>query len=1327
MATRRTDVRRGGIDLSTIVSDPSMIEDGKLVFPSGNLTPTQINFLQLLMDSIQVLEDSDEYIITPSTNLKTSLGSDAFRFKHLRVSDSSIYIGDNKLSFENNNLKVYQVATDGTETPTSILSIDEIKTSLISDDTSEGLIQQVVEQVSSGADGNSIVFKGQVSTDPSGSGTVDAISNGQSISFNPILGHSVLNSTSGEIFFYDDTDWISGGSIKGSDGSPGVSPTASDVAADTALQTEISTLLANNEAFQDEVKGQAGAPGQDGVPLDILIVSSDSTLTASHSNAPIGTIAIADSYYHDSGETVYNAIFKKVSEYLSSTDDGWEYQYQSLKGDQGPRGEEGPQGNTLQWYFVSSVSELSTSPYNTYPNGTIAVVDDDGSLQNVIYVKQSGSWETTNQSLKGQDGNSAPTLTQVVDQLIADHTDDLKGDPGAPADNAAIATTLAGQTAFQTSVAAQSALASNVSTLLAGTDSFVQATKGEDGQTPIAKTFTVTVQDSKFYIDNVEKPALTLFKGQTYLFDYSDVPPAHPFQIQTASGSEITQGLSDLNNIITYQVPQSLTEDLKYVCTEHLNMGNDISVYTLIPSDLIGPQGETGLVGPEGPTGPKGDKFSVDISATLNKANASAAQQQQVQSYFYVVTVDQRDVDPFDLINDLNDPNSFISGDLSGHLLMWSYQDQASNGINGYWTDLGKMAGVKGDQGDQGPAGPQGPVGGQGDQGPPGTPADDDAIAQTLITSSTFQNFVASSSVKTLGAGLDTSNAVFTSWDANTSLSTAINGFNQVLSNLTPKKAPGLSEGNEYLNSTTSGVSGNLSVQESMSSSTHTLVDKDGLYQPSSPSSNNSYSTRIGIIDGTTDIQGKLNSSVVASGNSYPNEAFSDAALGYLKLYINGVEETGATVSLSSTPNATTLLSNQSGFQLSEISNAKYENGSDFDFFNYRTGTYIVRSDNSKLVEGWNFIQIKHDLDNGTIRESEIIEFYRDTNTESITSLTDNLTPSFNSTTRSISGIKYFTSGDLVYSATLNNVYKNTYSDSGSAINYIVNNNLSDPSSHSIPPLGNQDKDSPLSLSQTVNIKNNHIICDGDLTVSVRLQHPVKGTVTVGTQTVSNVLFNNKTETTNDAVLDLLENFEGERKRILYQDSASAYDYQDDIDSLSFISSADLSSSQELVIFNENLIYGKQDYNFDNGPLANANYSSFSGQKYYLRKFVNTTSSISQNFSIKLTGDFTLKAANSASFSAKDIRVFIKVPMSNNDNSALGTGWMDAYSASPSVPTWFDDEGMRAGTISTSSNSSTIPLTMGTRYIPSSEAILVKIQAPDSWSGSISQIQIIWG
>lgn len=218
--------------------------------------------------------------------------------------------------------------------------------------------------------------------------------------------------------------------------------------------------------------------------------------------------------------------------------------------------------------------------------------------------------------------------------------------------------------------------------------------QGPAGADAVAKTFTVTAAGGKYYIDGVESPTLTLFRGQTYKFDYS-AASSHPFILQTDSSGTYNSSTANLvgwsvaNNIATYEVPQNLSQDIYYVCQVHPNMGNSIQLYNLVPSDLIGPQGLQGNAGDAGPQGNPGTDGS-----------------------------DGRGI-------------SSLAIDAANNLIV-NYTDSTSSSLGSVIGPQGPAgaAGDKGDKGDTGDIGPQGP---QGDIGPVG-PQGQQGAAGTGIT-----------------------------------------------------------------------------------------------------------------------------------------------------------------------------------------------------------------------------------------------------------------------------------------------------------------------------------------------------------------------------------------------------------------------------------------------------------------------------------------------------------------------------------------------------------------------------------------------------------------
>jgi len=98
-------------------------------------------------------------------------------------------------------------------------------------------------------------------------------------------------------------------------------------------------------------------------------------------------------------------------------------------------------------------------------------------------------------------------------------------------------------------------------------------------------TLTVTVANSKFYINGDSKPTLAFIRGETYTFDQSDASNSgHPLVLATsedgatqyttgwtASGTPGTDGSHAF--IVPYDVPDTIY----YKCSNHNNMGGEIN------------------------------------------------------------------------------------------------------------------------------------------------------------------------------------------------------------------------------------------------------------------------------------------------------------------------------------------------------------------------------------------------------------------------------------------------------------------------------------------------------------------------------------------------------------------------------------------------------------------------------------------------------------------------------------------------------------------------------------------------------------------------------
>ena len=150
--------------------------------------------------------------------------------------------------------------------------------------------------------------------------------------------------------------------------------------------------------------------------------------------------------------------------------------------------------------------------------------------------------------------------------------------------------TVAGISANITTVAGNNA---NITTL-AGISSDVTSLASALASTT---NYTVTVASGTlygggtgnvFYLDGTGNPAITLIRGNTYIFDQSDSSNAsHPIAFRTSADASYTTGVTSTGTPgnagakTTFVVPSDAPASLKYYCTTHGNgMGNVITVDT---------------------------------------------------------------------------------------------------------------------------------------------------------------------------------------------------------------------------------------------------------------------------------------------------------------------------------------------------------------------------------------------------------------------------------------------------------------------------------------------------------------------------------------------------------------------------------------------------------------------------------------------------------------------------------------------------------------------------------------------------------------------------
>tara|TARA_B100000700_G_scaffold137929_1_gene153952 strand:+ start:649 stop:2310 length:1662 start_codon:yes stop_codon:yes gene_type:complete len=549
--------------------------------------------------------------------------------------------------------------------------------------------------------------------------------------------------------------------------------------------------------------------------------------------------------------------------------------------------------------------------------------------------------------------------------------------------------------------------------------------------------------------------------------------------------------------------------------------------------------------------------------------------------------------------------------------------------------------------------------------------------------------------------------------------------LNEVLKGLAPSPAPRVNSAD--IGADTSGISALLSLgsDTNIDGNVYYAVDSNNL-DPASPladvAKGGSFSAttsgghrRLGVINGSTAVSGKINDSVSADNPNYPNDAFGYADQGALKLFLNDNANPVNTADLTSSTNAIDSRNAGTGFNLSAESSGAFSNGDEFALFKHRTGTYHVAAASQR--KGWNFARVVHSV-GGVDYTSEYVEWFVDADANALSVSSSSLNNLSMAGSSFLSGVEYHTSGSAQYSISVANAYRNTHS-SGSVSFNTTNVSVV---SQSIPAIGADDHTKALSLSNIAASINSSSILNGSISVSANIPHPVKSDLnSAGSQSISGILLYSLAD--NSTVLN--ETFRGEDYRL----DSGAYANQAAVTGASWNSQSSIAGSADLLVHDQKLMYptqGANSGNFStiaNGPAGNVDYSSETGNKEYYRKFQNNSNSSKTTFTLSINGSGSTIVSSGGSLSATNIKVFVKLPETSN---AQSTGWMDIASAFTTGNT-SDDDGAFSGSFNnTPSGSNSNTITFGSVFAAHNDYIMIKVVAGQSWTGYLSNIEVDW-
>lgn len=573
----------------------------------------------------------------------------------------------------------------------------------------------------------------------------------------------------------------------------------------------------------------------------------------------------------------------------------------------------------------------------------------------------------------------------------------------------------------------------------------------------------------------------------------------------------------------------------------------------------------------------------------------------------------------------------------------------------------------------------------------------------------------------------DYTDGLFTDFTDTTPTGTAVDRFNELLKSLAPPPAPNFTT----IDGNTNGVTAKLSFGTTNAVGGYENVDGTGASAVADINDTFTRSGNVkGVINDSTNVSGTLAENVTANADgAYPADAFGDADQGSLKLEVNGVVV--HTVDLTAVGAGTDVNVNGSGFNLSAATAVNFPSGDPLDQFKYRTGSWTVNQND--LRTGYNYIRVSHDV--GGDRWSNYVDYVVDDDGTAMSAAGGALAAPTMAGSKHLSGVEYHTSGSSTYTSTIQNIHRNCYSNSSSAISFATSN-CSVPS-RALGNITDESDSEPLNESVTVNTGR---LLNAAISVGVNAIHPLKSNLSnEDTQTQSGILL----DTIGPTAGDVNENMDDENYRLESTTNAAVNNYavQADVVTGTWDSTEELGGNNGyddgLLIYNGRLQYpteGLDAGDFRNvadgnangpafGPAGNPNYSSQSGNKTYYRRFVNNTGLTKANFKLRLTGASTSFVAAGSSLSGNNVTLEMKFP---DGAITTGTGWMDAF-GDFATNQWADGNGARNATEGLGRALGVDwGMTVGIKSIAAGESILVRITAPDTWSGNISDIDLTW-
>ena len=215
-------------------------------------------------------------------------------------------------------------------------------------------------------------------------------------------------------------------------------------------------------------------------------------------------------------------------------------------------------------------------------------------------------------------------------------------------------------------------------------------------------------------------------------------------------------------------------------------------------------------------------------------------------------------------------------------------------------------------------------------------------------------------------------------------------------------------------------------------------------------------------------------------------------------------------VDLSSFVSGSSVNGNGTGFlDLSAADPGHFSDGSEFDTFKHRTGSFSV--DPSDQRDGWNYARVVHTIGSSD-SVTNYVEWVNDSNADALSADTFAFDSLAMTGMRKLSGARYFTAGTAEYRARVLNAYKNIYPTT----NITFNGTRCAVSAQSFPSIdyaGGEDETKQLHITGSATINTDPIL-NNSISVSLNVPAVLKSDLSsVGSQNINGIFLYNLSNT----------------------------------------------------------------------------------------------------------------------------------------------------------------------------------------------------------------------